>query len=362
MGELRMFLRHAAMILTAALCSLQGSAAFAQAATFEQIVEGAKKEGALTLALLYPSDDATRKKINDAFNQKYGLSLEINWTNVHPYTILQRLGAEAASGKFSFDVTESNAYNLRVVQENGWIKPFPWEKTFGKELPRMGEVAAGVAPEMVNTMLPWRDNVYGIVYNTNEVKGEDIPHNYMDFANEKWRGRVALSNPDLEPQGQLIGILDEAKILGMTKQLLDNQPLLKGTSGAIVAAVSSGEALIGAANATQALLAKQRGEPVGVTMGEDYVFAVPVTIYTPSAPPHPNAAHLFMAWLATEGVYLIDNNPIGTLSDSRTVIGKELGPMVKPEAKVIRNNSSDVFKKIEQVLVPINKMISGMNP
>src|SRR5262249_4861887 len=158
----------------------------------------------------------------------------------------------------------------------------------------------------------------------------------------------------------LINYVDRAQVLDMAKRVLDNRPLLKPSSGAIIASVSSGEALVGTANSTAALLAKKRGEPVGFRVFDDYVFVVPVTMYVPVAPPHPNAARLFTAWMAAEGVQLIDNEPLGTLNDTNTALGKILAPTVKPDARIIKGRNVAEYQAVETVLKDINKLTTGM--
>src|SRR5262249_58762830 len=128
----------------------------------------------------------------------------------------------------------------------------------------------------------------------------------------------------------LINYVDRAQVLDMAKRVLDNRPLLKPSSGAIIGSVSSGEALVGTGNSTAALLAKKRGEPVAFRVFDDYVFVVPVAMYVPVAPPHPNAARLFTAWMAAEGVRLIDDEPLGTLSDTNTALGQAPAPTAQP--------------------------------
>ena len=44
-----------------------------QAQTFQQILEGAKKEGALVVAVSSPGLPATHQALFDAFNKRFGL-------------------------------------------------------------------------------------------------------------------------------------------------------------------------------------------------------------------------------------------------------------------------------------------------
>src|SRR5262249_54923901 len=121
------------VLMTSAL--VWGAQAQTPAPTFQQVLEGARQEGELTLVFVQPGEEANRNKLAEAFNNRFGISLKISWAKVHPYTVLQRLNVEGAAGKFSFDVSETNAYTLASVFERGWIKPFPWVEVFGKEIP-----------------------------------------------------------------------------------------------------------------------------------------------------------------------------------------------------------------------------------
>src|SRR5262249_33075337 len=132
--------------------------------------------------------------------------------------------------------------------------------------------------------------------------------------------------------------------------------------GQIIAAVSSGEALVGTSNSAAAFAAQGRGEPVGYRPFEDYVFANPVAVYIPTVPPHPNAAHLFAAWLTAEGFRLIKDEPVGTVEDKDSNLGQTLAPMIKPGAKVIKATSIEQFHKVHDLLKTIDQMTTGMQP
>jgi len=342
------------------------TASYAQASnapTFQQVVDGAKKEGELTVVFLVPGKAPNRQMIADAFNKRFGLNVKITWANVHPYTLLQQLNAEGTAGHFSFDVAESNAYDLSTVYENGWIKPYPYAAVFGKELPSMETaVKKDSSGELLGTMLTYRDNVYGTIWNKNQVTDADSVHVYLDLTNPKWKGRLAVDSPDLEPLAQFVTIMGPDKVIEMAKQVLANQPLLKSSSGQIVAAVSSGEALVGTGNSAAATAAQGRGEPIGYRVFEDYVFAEPVAIYTPTVPPHPNAARLFSAWLVTEGMYLIKDELAGTIDDRRSYMGETLGATIRPGAKIVGAKTIAEFHQVHDVLKTIEQMTTGMQP
>ena len=127
-----MLLEHIAKV--ARICRIAGAA---QAQTFQQIVEGAKKEGALTVAVSSPGLPATHQALFDAFNKRFGLSLKAEWQPLPSPQTGTRVIAEGAAGNtVSFDVIGAgSSQEISALIARDMLKKYPWAETFGKELP-----------------------------------------------------------------------------------------------------------------------------------------------------------------------------------------------------------------------------------
>src|SRR4051812_9741459 len=103
-----------AMLFVAAFGAVATVEATAQEAapTFQQVVDGAKREGELILLTTYPTQDKNKQKLIAAFNARFGLNLKISWVPTQPNVMISRLVSEGASGRFSGDVASAAADDI----------------------------------------------------------------------------------------------------------------------------------------------------------------------------------------------------------------------------------------------------------
>ncbi len=139
---------------------------------------------------------------------------------------------------------------------------------------------------------------YFILYNTDKVKGADIPRRWSDLLDPKFKGRVATGHPAFSGCTG-VWALSLKKVYGWSffEKLAKNNPRIGRSAIDPVTLMTAGEALIGPASANTAYPAIDRQNPVAVAHPEDGLVLCVTPSAIPAGAPHPNAARLFMNWL-----------------------------------------------------------------
>jgi len=160
------------------------------AAEVEALVKAAKAENAeLTMYVGY-TENVARRTVN-AFVAKYGIKTQFLRTDAG--TLAQRYASEAEAGKIAADLAiTSGGLDRRA---DGQDDPGGWfESVIDAKIP---VIASGEYPAKfigkrtaVVQLTPWL-----LVYNSDRVKGADIPKDWPDLLNPKWKGQVIVNDP-----------------------------------------------------------------------------------------------------------------------------------------------------------------------
>src|SRR5262249_13799820 len=144
-----------------------------------KLIEGAKREGALTVYSSATSEDMAA--LTAAFDKKYGVRVR-TW-RARSENIVQRAVVEARGSRFDGDVIETGALAMEAMQRE---KLFQEVKTSA-----LSELVAGaVLPhrEWIGT----RFNVFAAAYNTGLIKRDELPQSYQDLKDRKWRAKLGV--------------------------------------------------------------------------------------------------------------------------------------------------------------------------
>jgi len=178
----------ASVILFAAF---QPSQALAQSPALEKVIEGAKTEGSLKLQWLAGRLDgeAGLRPMIAAMNKRYGTNVKLQYTPGPDFpTMLNKISQEKAAGLLSStDISLMAASHTAEGLKTGLLRKLDWGSILERPAPSDASINR-VAPEGVAVMIASR--VIGITYNTNLVKGEDIPASMEDVFKPKWKGKI----------------------------------------------------------------------------------------------------------------------------------------------------------------------------
>lgn len=160
------------------------AAAKAQA-DLDALVKAAKSEGELTY--YYTMAENIAKRINDAFAARYGVKTQ----SLRVVLLQQRYAAEMASNAPGADVVFQSSTLLQFAEDGirkGWMESIADaalpEVTSGRFPARFNRGAAAIVQ-----VSPW---VLG--YDTNKVKGPDVPKDWPDILNPKYKGQILIAD------------------------------------------------------------------------------------------------------------------------------------------------------------------------
>lgn len=259
----------------------------------DKLVEMAEKEGKL---VLYTSN-TDMDSLVEAFEKKYDIAVEP--TRGNSETVLQRLVTEGNSGNVSTDLVETNSGELDILSQEGFL--YDYESEHRDAVREEGQLDGWTAD---------RFNAFVVGWNTNKVKSSEIPEEVADFADPKWKGRVALEIGDVDwyaavsmyylEQGKT-----QAEVDKMWKDIAANASVEKGhsTMGDMLAAGKL-HVVLSSYSHTIDGLAGEDNAPLAWKNGERYVAPVvtrPNGVGLMATAKNPAAALLFTDFLLTEG-------------------------------------------------------------
>lgn len=158
-------------------------AAYAGPDRAQRLIDGAKKEGSVTIYASAPVPDM--KPILDAFTQKFGIPAK-HW-RAGPEEIAQRATNEAKANRIEVDVLETNGPTMEAMRR---------ENLFAAVT---SPAHAELMPSAVNAHKEWigdRLNIIVGAFNTNAFRVADAPKRYEDFTNPRFKGKLSIEADD----------------------------------------------------------------------------------------------------------------------------------------------------------------------
>jgi iron(III) transport system substrate-binding protein len=298
----------------------------------EKLLAGARKEGKVSIYTSLNTRDSG--PITEAFEKKYGVKIAL-W-RASSEKVLQRAVTEARSGRFAFDVLETNGPEMEALYREKLLAEF--------YSPHFKDLPPAAFPKHRHYVAD-RFNFFVIGYNTNLVKPEEVPNSYQDLVHPRFAGRVGLESGDTDWFAAMIKSMGEQKGLAFFKQLAQNKPQMRTGHTLLSELLSSGEIPLAATiynhNVEKMAL---RGAPVKwkaltPTFGRPNAIGV-----TPRAP-NPHAALLFADFmLSKEGQTLLkERNRVPSSQAVDTNLNKFPFQMIDP---VISLDESEKWEKL----------------
>jgi len=162
----------------------------------QRLVEGAKKEGTLTIYTSATTGDMGA--VTAAFEKKYGIKASV-W-RAGSEAILQRAVTEARGRRYEVDIFETNGPELEALHRERILQEV--------KSPHLGELI----PQAVTPHREWiatRLNIFVAAYNTQLVKKEELPKTWRDLLDPKWKGKLGIEAYDHDWYSGVIGELGE---------------------------------------------------------------------------------------------------------------------------------------------------------
>ncbi len=258
------------------------------------VIEGAKKEGEITIYTSMRQDQST--PFAKRFNKRYPF-LKVNTFRTASSRQVAKVQAEFNAGRHQVDVINGNPAAIYTIKQIGVLDPYhsPERKFFSSTYK---DKKGFFTPMYVIPVV--------LGYNPGLVKKEEVPKSYEELLAPKWKGSMLLDTDDYEWYIALIKHFGKEKGVQYMKSLAQQNPSMRRGRTLQTQLLMAGEQPIAVAlHAHTVLDFKEKGAPIDWTILDPY-FAKPNSISLPKHAPHPYAAALFIDWaLSKEGQTMI---------------------------------------------------------
>ena len=260
----------------------------------QKLIDGAKKEGQLTVYTSAQADDLG--PVIEAFEKKYGIKTEL-W-RAGSEAVLNRALQESRANRHTVDVVETNGPELESLHREQILQLV--KSPYHAEL-----IGPAIRPhgEWVGTRL----NVFVQAYNTRLVKKEELPGTWEDLLHPKWKGRLGIEQEDSDWLAGILGEIGEERGKKVFRAIVDaNGVSARKGHTLLTQLVVSGEVPLALTVYNyKAQQLKAEGAPIDwFTIGN--AIARPNGVGVARNAPHPHAAVLFYDFeLSEEGQRII---------------------------------------------------------
>jgi iron(III) transport system substrate-binding protein len=255
----------------------------------QKLIEGAKKEGSLTIYSSATVADMTA--LTNAFQKKYGIKTSV-WRGSSE-DIIQRATTEARGNRFAVDVFETDGVAMEALHREKILQVV--------KNPFLDDLISAAVPahgEWIGDRL----QVFTAAYNTRAVKKADLPAKYEDLVDPKWKGKLGIEAADSDWFSAIVTDMGEEKGLKLFREIVSKNGISVRKGHTLLAnLVVTGEVPLALTTYLYKVLQlKNDGAPI------DYV-VLPPEVARPQGTgmarkaPHPNAAVLFMDFLLSDG-------------------------------------------------------------
>ena len=262
------------------------------AATLDELIAGAKKEG--SIELYSPSQLTNRgaQELAEAFNRKYGLKIKMYFSPSGSMTrdVGKLIGMAATGVAPEWDLfVATDSHHGRL-----WLKklhePFDYAN-LGVD-PNLITYDKGVVSIAHMFILP--------AYNKKILPAEDFPKSWEDLLNPKWKGgKLGMASSVHHLARLAVGPWGEEKATQYVKGIAAQEPIL-GKLGEMYNRLLIGEIQVSVTLIdTFIRRAEKKGAPLSLAEGIEPVISAQFMGGVPKGAEHPNVAYLFIAFLTT---------------------------------------------------------------
>jgi iron(III) transport system substrate-binding protein len=265
----------------AEIASLQGDN------RLQTLIDGAKKEGEVTIYLAHPS----MPLVAAAFTKKYGI--KVNVWRASSENVLQRVITEARGNRFDVDLAENNAPEMDALHREKLLQEVK------------SPYVSNLMPQAVPPHKEWLGisiDMFTLGYNPQKIKKEDLPKTWQDLLDPKWKGQIGVEAEDQGWFAYVLQSLGEEKGDKLFRDIVATNGISVHKGHSLLAQlVTSGEVplALDLYSWTPDQL-KDKGAPIErFNIGDPIVQFQGLGLLKKA--PHPNAAVLFFDFMLTDG-------------------------------------------------------------
>ena len=258
------------------------------------LIEGAKKEGALT----HYGSHTWYRTMAKAFEGKYPF-VKVTEYRTDGRTLIKRALEEIRAGQYIADIIATTGEQMDLMKREGVFLEHhvPEARSYPEDVKNKGKNGF--------FFIGHYETYASLGFNTTLIPPAEAPKTMLDLLNPKWKGKMSIVNTTTGTRW--IGSTLDNFGREYLEKIAEQDVKVQNMAGAALAGlVVSGEVPLSPtifdANITQA---KQKGAPVDWRPLEPVVTTVAYSALTLKAP-HPHAALLYLDWLhSKEGQQMI---------------------------------------------------------
>jgi len=335
--------------LLAGACALAAPALIgrAQAADAADAVDlaAAKREGKVVLYTSAPLSSA--QKVVNAFQQKYGIEVELFRTG--GVQVLRRFLMEHEAGHAGADVlVTSDLSAANDLKAKGMFLPFK-PAGFDKVPEAIRDPDSHFVPQRVSII-----SIYG---RTDLVPLSEMPKTWSDLLDPKFKGKLVMTNPNFTSlQVAVVAMMSRARGWSFYEKLAKQDVVIVQGNEQALNLVKTGERPIaGGADSQYATNARLAGHKIANVFPADGTFAIPSMTAVVKNARNPNAAKLLAEFTLsleaqqiwpTNGVYAARSD-VDPPSGNPPLSAIKAGPVdyryVRSVAPAVKKKFSELF-------------------
>jgi len=285
---------------------------------FAGLFDAAKVEGKLALYSSMNTDDA--KRILPKFEARFP-GIKVEHTRAPKDKLVQRIVTERRAGQELFDVLETSIFEVRFIADQRFTQPY--------RVLSLGDLAPGLHDREDRWVVD-RTNFKLIGINTTKVPPGEITA-WRDLCKKQYEGRIAVEKDEVAVYSALKRILGEPEARNVVQCIAANKPTIRSGHNEMTNFLAAGDFAIGVTLFGHQLAQLKYGRKAPVDwVRTDPIITDSVAMTLSNKPPHPNAAKLFVEWLASpEGQQAVGETGRAPASTKTTLKYPELAGSAK---------------------------------
>lgn len=333
-------------------CAAAGVAAFvlggvpAFAGSWDEVTAAAKAEGQL---VIYHSQLGAQYFLDvvDAFQKETGI--EVKLLDGRATEVMERIRAEKGTDGIG-DMVFSSTPILQALTDDGTLQVIG-------DIPNEANLREGIAGNENEYRAPAFVQVQGILVNTDIVSEADMPKDWPDLLDPRWKGKILSNEVRTIGAGMAtMGVLWKHYGDDFIKKFVDQDLTFSRDVRLEERRVAMGEfALL--PSEILSFYKELDGLPITIVMPESGVPYTPMDMSIMANAPHPNAARLFINYFESEtaqlayanaGIFPVINGVLEQLdpADRKNLDVKLMGTLKREDRPSAVKFMQDVFGKL----------------
>lgn len=306
-----------------------------------QLYEAAKKEKAFTIYTAhYNTEEAA--SLCSAFEKKYP-AVKCNFVRTTAQVAFQRLQQDIKANVAVASVFSStDVSHYSELKKQGLLTQYK-PNNLGKMVDSLKQYNDADNYSTVTAAA-----LMLIAYNNSLVAEKDVPKNWPDLLDPKWKGKVSIGHPAFSGYVGTWAVLMN-KLYGWQyfEKLEKNEPQIGRSVNDTVTMLNAKERWVAAGPEATTLLSRDKGNPLGIIYPTDGALLMVSPSAVPTNAPSPNAGKLYIEFLLDKEAAetQVKNHSLSVIKGVKPAVG------AKPleEIKVIRPTENEITKGIPEI-------------